>query len=82
MARMTSNVQDKVDFPAVPFLGISDRGSIVLFTDTDGGYAPEYGVGVLLSPGTSGLPVGHDSDEWCLEHFKVFKGSVTVSMAD
>lgn len=80
MANMCSTTQQapaREVFPSTPFLGISDRGTIVLFTCVDG----NYGHGVVISVGTgpAARPLGYYSTEWGLRHFKPYRGSVTVT---
>jgi len=65
-------------FPTTPFLGISDRGVIVLFYSHDGA----MGHGVVLHPGQGSFAVGHRSQDWTMSRFQPYTGSVTVTTAD
>lgn len=65
-------------FPTTPFLGISDRGVIVMFTS----HNSISGDGVVLHPGQGSFAIGHRSQDWTMSRFQPYTGSVTVNTAD
>lgn len=64
-------------FPQTPFLGVSDRGVVVMFYSNDG----LVGRGVVLNPGDGAFSVGHHSTDWTMRRFQPFNGQVTVTTA-
>lgn len=74
MARMTSSHTARVvatAAPSFPYLGISRRGVVVLFT------APK--TGTVLVKGDSGFNVGDERVKFDMNAFSPFRGSVTVN---
>jgi len=56
--------------PTFPFLGISERGVVVLFTD--------HQHGTVLEVGDSGYVLGATSDKFAMRKFTPFRGELTI----
>ena len=69
--KVTLKEQPNIMNQKYPFLGISPKHSIVLFT--------KLNTGVCLQAGEEyGIDVGRYSDQWAMDIFEPYNGSVTL----
>ena len=69
--KVTLKEQPNIMNQNYPFLGISPKHSIVLFT--------KLNTGVCLKSGEEyGIDVGRYSDQWAMDIFELYNGSVTL----
>ena len=69
--KVTLKEQPNIMKQKYPFLGISPKGGIVLFT--------KLNTGVCLQPGEEwSLVLGRYSDQWAMDIFELYNGSVTL----
>ena len=69
---VTADIKDEASLPEYPFLGVTERGLIVLF--------PKECKGTVLFVGNIlGYSVAEYSENWNMNNFKQFIGSITLT---
>ena len=69
--KVTLKEQPNIMKQNYPFLGITPKGSIVLFTKLNTGVCLQVG-------GDWSLVIGRYSDQWAMDLFEPYNGSVTL----